>query len=298
MTYDTVPVFNARVVVPRVVRPEFGGDMSQGFVVSRAGRLRYQRFGAGESVFLMHGNGQSAWSWESVAPGLASSFDVIAWDMPGQGDSEQVSGHLTIDDYADCAVDVLDAFGVQQATFVGSSIGGQICASLGARHPSRVASLVFVEANFRPEAWWIQSWQRIESRFAIPVQDMDVLEERFRRPDAALLQRWNVDRSKAGGGVMMSAMWAIREFDMDTALRQVQHRSLVVFGADGPSISATDEFLDALPTAVVRVMENSGHFPMNDEPDELVAAIRDFLQPSNSQGAADVAATVEQRNGS
>src|SRR5262245_21733353 len=112
--------------------------MNEGFAATSVGRIHYQRAGSGPVLLQMHGNGQSAWSWEDVMPALAASFDVVAWDMPGQGDSEPLPRHLTIDDYADCAVGVLDAIDVDRATVAGSSIGGQICASLGARHADRV----------------------------------------------------------------------------------------------------------------------------------------------------------------
>jgi pimeloyl-ACP methyl ester carboxylesterase len=252
--------------------------MNEGFASTSVGRVHYQRAGSGDPLLLMHGNGQSAWSWEDVVPALAESFDVIAWDMPGQGDSEQLPRHLTIDDYADAAVAVLDAAGVTRATAAGSSIGGQICASLGARHGDRFEHLIYVETNFRPESWWAEHWTTIEERFAVPVQDMEVLRERFREPTPATLQRWNIDRCKAGGRTMMSAMWAIREFDMAAALQASTTKSSMLFGANGPTIGAREEFEAAVPGAAVEVLDQSGHFPMSDQPEEFIAAVQTFCK--------------------
>ena len=255
-----------------------GVGVQEGFVTTSVGKVHYVRDGSGEPLVLLHGNGQSVWSWEEVLPDLAQSFDTIAWDMPGQGDSEVLTRHLTIDDYADVVVELLDGLGLQQANVAGSSVGGQICASLGARHADRLIRLLFVESNYRPESWWRDNWVNIERRFAVPTQSMEELKERFRAPDEHLLERWNFDRNKAGGRTMMSAMWAIREFDMAGALQQVTTPSLLLFGAKGPAIGGKAEFTASLPEAAIVVLAESGHFPPNDEPAEFVTAIKQYCK--------------------
>ena len=252
--------------------------MQEGFVTTSVGRVHYVRDGSGEPLFLMHGNGQSVFAWEEVLPSLSQNFDCIAWDMPGQGDSEVITRHLTIEDYADVAVEVLNGVGVTEANVLGSSVGGQICAALGAHHADSLMRLVFLETNYRPEAWWKENWINIERRFAIATSTLEQLKERFRAPDEKLLERWNFDRNKAGSRTMMSAMWAIREFDMATALKSVTTPSLLLFGEKGPAIHGREDFTASLPAAEVDTLAESGHFPPNDEPAEFVAALERYFK--------------------
>ncbi|RAT97024.1 alpha/beta fold hydrolase [Brevibacillus sp. Leaf182] len=57
----------------------------------------------------------------------------------------------TFEDMADDAVHVLDAFGVQQAHFVGMSMGGMLTQMIALRHPERVQTITLhATSNFAP----------------------------------------------------------------------------------------------------------------------------------------------------
>lgn len=265
--------------------PEGAAAMREGFVPSSTGRIHYVRSGDGEPLVLLHGNGQSSRCWDDVLPALAGAHDVIAWDMPGHGDSDAPAHHLAIEDYADVLLEVLGSLGVVRASVVGSSIGGQIAAAFAARHGDRIDRVVFVDTNFRSQEWWAQAWPIVEQRFAIPVQDMRALGEVLQHPTPARLDRWNIDRCKAGGRQMMSAMWAIREFDMAAALAGIRAPVLLLFGALGPTVDATAAFRAALPGDVaVSVLRESGHFPMHDQPKDFAAAVLAFTGEHASSG--------------
>ena len=53
--------------------------------------LSYTRTGAGEPLVLLHGIGMSRQVWNPLLPALAQSFDVIAVDLPGFGESSTVT---------------------------------------------------------------------------------------------------------------------------------------------------------------------------------------------------------------
>ncbi|MPZ88462.1 MAG: alpha/beta fold hydrolase [Nitriliruptorales bacterium] len=250
--------------------------MREGFVETRAGRVHYERGGEGTPLVLLHSNGNSLHEYAPAIPQLAQSFDVIGWDMPGQGDSAPLCNHLTIDDYGDCVVDLLDGLGLARATILGASVGGTINASLGARRADRVTALVFVETQFRTAEWWQQMWTHVERLFAVPAQSPEQVAARFRRVTPELVERLNLDRHKAGGRSMMSVMWAIREFDMAGMVAQINAPSLLLYGSDGPTIQVAEAFQQALPIASMAVIDGCGHFPMLDEPDEFVSVVRAF----------------------
>ncbi|MEO0880012.1 MAG: alpha/beta fold hydrolase BchO [Pseudomonadota bacterium] len=48
-------------------------------------RWHVQRMGAGPRVLLIHGTGAATHSWAGLAPILARSFEVCAFDLPGHG---------------------------------------------------------------------------------------------------------------------------------------------------------------------------------------------------------------------
>ncbi|RCV55012.1 alpha/beta fold hydrolase [Marinitenerispora sediminis] len=56
---------------------------------SESGVVRWDRFGQGDPVVLLHGTPFSSVVWRDVARGLAADHEVFVWDMPGYGTSEK-----------------------------------------------------------------------------------------------------------------------------------------------------------------------------------------------------------------
>ncbi|MPZ74501.1 MAG: alpha/beta fold hydrolase [Nitriliruptorales bacterium] len=248
----------------------------EGFVRTGAGRVHYVRDGQGPGLLLLHSNGNSLHEYDAVRERLASDFDLILWDMPGQGDSDPLSRHLSIDDYGDAVVDLLNDLDIPGAFVMGASVGGCIAASLGARHGDRLTGVGIIESQFRPAAWWADGWLGIERLFSTPLQTLDQVRARFHGAPPELVERVNLDRHKAGGRAMMSAMWAIREFDMMAAVPAITTPALLLFGTAGPTIETAPLMHAALPGASYEVIEGAGHFPMVDHPDEFVTVVRRF----------------------
>jgi pimeloyl-ACP methyl ester carboxylesterase len=249
---------------------------NEGMVTTSAGRVHYVRDGDGPPLLLLHSNGNSFHEYDLVADRLAVNFDLIRWDMPGQADSGPLDRHLTIEEYAAAAVELLDGLGVEGGTVMGASVGGCIAAALGARHGDRLNAVGIIESQWRDAAWWAQAWPGIERLFAIPQQTAEQVAARFHNAPPELVERINIDRAKAGGRAMMSAMWAIREFDMIGTVPAISTPALLLFGTAGPTYEVAEGFRNALPHATFEVIEGAGHFPMVDHPDEFIDIVSRF----------------------
>ncbi|WP_280233863.1 alpha/beta fold hydrolase [Nocardia cyriacigeorgica] len=98
--------------------------------------LRHDRYGAGEPLVLVHGVGSRRQVWEPIVPTLAESFEVIAVDLPGFGESEPLP-RTTVATLADALADFLAAEGIERPHLAGNSMGGGISLELGARGLAR-----------------------------------------------------------------------------------------------------------------------------------------------------------------
>ncbi|XWX03609.1 alpha/beta hydrolase [Aggregatilineales bacterium SYSU G02658] len=95
----------------------------------------------GVPVLFIHGNASSATFWEETMLALPAGYRAIAYDQRSYGgadpafkvDATQGMGH-----FADDAVALLDAFGIEQAHVVGHSMGGSVIFEILMRHPQRV----------------------------------------------------------------------------------------------------------------------------------------------------------------
>ena len=79
---------------------------------------------------------------EDFLAALKGSFDIVAYDQRGIGDSTDVPGPFTIAELAQDAGAVLDAVGWDSAHVFGISMGGMVAQELVINHPARVRRLV------------------------------------------------------------------------------------------------------------------------------------------------------------
>ncbi|MBO9377146.1 alpha/beta fold hydrolase [Sphingomonas histidinilytica] len=245
------------------------------FVQLDGERLHYLEAGAGEGapLVLLHTGGASAHEFEDVVPLLADRHRVIAWDMPGHGDSDPLWRQRSIERYADDLRAFLDALGIERAILVGVSIGGYIAMDFARRWPERVARAVLAESPLRSPAWYAENWPAFEAMCAIPTTSFDDAARRFRALTPAQHQRWNIDRNKAGSWTVVSIAWSVRDFDAQAALAALHVPLTIVMGAAGPTVQELDRWKAIQPDARYEELGGCGHFVMIDAPAAFAAAI-------------------------
>lgn len=97
--------------------------------------------GQGETVVLVHGLFDSAYTWRSVAPHIP--YPVIALDLPGFGMS-QVPREGNVSLYAEAVSQALASEGIDEFHLVGHSFGGAVASEISEQQGERVLSLFLV----------------------------------------------------------------------------------------------------------------------------------------------------------
>jgi 3-oxoadipate enol-lactonase len=95
-----------------------------------------------EPILLIMGLAGSSQMWWRLLPHLVARHRAITFDNRGTGDSDGVSGPLTMADLVADALAVLDAAGEERAHVIGVSMGGMVAQHLALDHRERVRSLV------------------------------------------------------------------------------------------------------------------------------------------------------------
>lgn len=119
-----------------------------------AGALSYRVAGTGSNLLLVAGlNGQARF-WDAVAPDLARSATVAAFDQRGCGATPDDGAEWSIETLARDAADVAEAaFGSAPYTVIGHSTGGAIAQCMAATWPDRVAGAVLSGTWIRADAY-------------------------------------------------------------------------------------------------------------------------------------------------
>ena len=109
-------------------------------------RLRVARLGGGDPIVLLHGYPENLQVFSTLAPRLAATHEVIAFDWPGMGRSEEWPGGTTPWHQAERLRALLDAWNLGPVTLVGMDMGGQPALVLAAEHPHHVRRLVVLNS--------------------------------------------------------------------------------------------------------------------------------------------------------
>ena len=125
-------------------------------------QLRVSRLGQGEAVVLLHGYPDNLQVFSGISPGLAADKQVIAFDWPGQGDSEEWPGGATPVVLAKRLLTLLDNWGLDKIHLIGQDMGGQPALVFAAAYPDRIHSLVVMNclAGGEVDTSWEIKWLR------------------------------------------------------------------------------------------------------------------------------------------
>jgi pimeloyl-ACP methyl ester carboxylesterase len=113
--------------------------------------IHYSDNGGGLPVVLIHAFANDGTLWKPQIDLLAHRFRIITPDLRGFGGSMPADGRaISMDQYADDVVDVLDHLQITRAVVGGISLGGYVALSMALRHADRVCGLIL--ANTRAGA--------------------------------------------------------------------------------------------------------------------------------------------------
>lgn len=130
--------------VPPAEGDEDAGPKTQTIEV-KGRAIRYLKQGdGGTPLVLVHGFGGDLNNWLFNQESLAAKRTVIAFDLPGHGQSSKQVGNATLGEFAQVLHDVMDALSVPKAHLAGHSMGGAIALEFALAHPGRVASLTLI----------------------------------------------------------------------------------------------------------------------------------------------------------
>lgn len=130
--------------------------MAGGHWQPQSGRLKISRRGGhtdnAAPIVLIHGFTADSMNWAPMEQVMAGRREVIRIDLPSHGDSPR----KTVARFEDLVAPVLEAFDALELTdgahLVGHSLGGAVAATLAARRPTDVKSLMLIApAGLGPE---------------------------------------------------------------------------------------------------------------------------------------------------
>jgi pimeloyl-ACP methyl ester carboxylesterase len=290
----------------------FTDTFTSRYVVAGEVRLHAVVGGGGPPLLLVHGWPENWYAWRLIMPALARDFEVIAVDQRGIGLSDKPRSGYDAGTLAGDLVALMDALGHERFAVVGHDTGYIICYALAADHPDRVDRVALAEIPgppgvspspplFAPEPVNNRVWHIPFNR----VND-ELTEQLVRgREDVFFGYEFAIQGGKNGLPDDVQRYYFDLFSDPDalrgsfglyrawgTTLAQNEQRKsrpltmpvLGIGGAESWGERAGDGMKPAADDVQSVVIPDTGHWVAEQAPEEMLAALTEFLAPYRENG--------------
>jgi pimeloyl-ACP methyl ester carboxylesterase len=244
--------------------------------------MYYETHGTGRPLVLLHGALSAiGTSFGAVLPGLAKNRRVIAVELQAHGRTADVDRPLTVGQFADDAVALLEHLGVEQADFLGYSMGAEVALEVATRYPERVGRLVLATIAYtldgvhpglldgieqlRPEHMYGSPFHDEYVRIAPDPEQWATLVEKVKEFDRNLPQ-WPAEAVRS---LAAPTMLVFGDSDMVRPEHAVEMFRLLGGGVAGDVVG--------LPSCQLAVLPGTTHVGLMQRADWLVPMVRSFL---------------------
>jgi 2-hydroxy-6-oxonona-2,4-dienedioate hydrolase len=262
----------------------------------KGNRTRVIEAGSGPAVLFLHGlSGHAEGFSRNVVP-FSAHFRACAVDMLGHGLTAKPSVSYDIPTLARHVLDLMDVLGVQRTSFVGQSLGGWVACWIAIEQPERVDKLVLATgAGLQPTpdegtSTVASRVQRVtQAALAAPTRESvrQRLEWLMYRPEQVTEELVDVRYR-----VYVEAREMLQKVVDDTTHRTQQYLltperleritapTLVYWTRHNPTTAwqTAQKAARLMPNATFEVMEDAGHWPMFEQPDEFNTRAIAFLR--------------------
>lgn len=228
--------------------------------------VRYLESGSGEPLVWLHGGfGLHPSAGTDL---LATSFRVIAVEMPGFGSSAGSDSATSFDDLGEQVAAAIEGLGLARYVLHGTSFGGAVALHMALNHPERVVSLILESpVAFRPDGWTPPDLETIRRGL-------------MRHPERARGVKIPPDLQQRQRAFVNRLSLAVDRAALSTRLHELRIPLLVMFGEYDvlapPALAGM--YCENAPECSSVLISDAAHAISTDQPEVYADTIRKFTE--------------------
>lgn len=240
----------------------------------------YQRQGSGKTILLLHGWADRLETFQLIAPELAKTYEVIALDLPGFGQTQAPSAVWNLDDYAKFLQAFLTKLNIKSVyAVIGHSNGGALAIRALATEQLFTDKLVLLAAS------GVRDTGKLKRGATKAVAKTGKVMT-FWLPKTT---RQKLQKKLYGtvGSDMLVAPHLQETFkltvrqDVQKDASKIAAPTLLIYGSEDkatPLVSIGARFQKLIPNARLEVIAGADHFVHQTETPQVNKLIQEFLQ--------------------
>ena len=264
-------------------------------------RYHYLDEGSGEVLLMVHGNPTWSFYYRNLVLYLRGQYRVIVPDHIGCGYSDKPQDYnYTLQKHIDNLTTLINSLELKNITIFMHDWGGPISMGYAVGKPENVKQFII----FNTAAFWFPeipfSLRILKNSFigSLVVKHLNLFvwsgilmgsrKPMNRKVRSGYLSPYNSVKNRVAVLEFIKDIPLTRNHEsysllkaIETKLaRLVNHKSLIIWGAKDPIFTMTflHEWERYLPSASVKIIEDAGHYVVEDGFDQIIQYVNDFLK--------------------
>ena len=273
------------------------GGLEQHSINVNGLRIEYLEGGKGDALVLLHGFGANKDNWTRFGKYITPHFRVIAPDLPGFGESSSnPDADYTISAQAERVNAFVQALGIKSFHLCGSSMGGSIAGAYASTYPKELKSLLLIAPGGVASSEPSEMFQRLKEGKPNPLiaktaEDYEQLLDFvfvkrpfIPRPIKKYFIQEAIKHQPLNSKIFKQIAGSRDVPPLEVLVKGLPVPTLIIWGTHDRVLHVSGaKILEAvMPNAKAEVMDNIGHLPMIEKPEETAKLYLNFLEQRKS----------------
>lgn len=244
---------------------------------------RGEQNGGDTLVVLLHGWGSNIKLFDNLLNVVSQKYPVVALDMPGFGQSQEMNEPWDVGMYTDFVVKFIDGFGFKKIILLGHSFGGRVIIKMLTQReiPFEVPKIIMVDsAGIKPKKTLKQKIRQRVYKIGKWFYNLSLVKKIS--PDG--LNKW---RKKFGSAdyndaseIMKTTLVKVVNEDLTDYISQIKAEALLVWGENDTATPLSDGQLmeKLIKGSGLVTLKNAGHYSFLEQQFTFNKVIKSFLK--------------------
>ncbi len=249
--------------------------------------IHYTIKGKGSCIVLLHGFLLGSYIWIDLVPILSEKNKVIIIDLPGHGKSGCIAETHTMELMAEVVNSILEKNNIEQASFIGHSMGGYISLAFAEKYKSKIKTLVLLNSTTKDDS----PERKINRERAIKIIKHNkeafinmaitsLFPEKNKKQFISEIELFTKEALHFPTKGIIAAIKGMKNrIDRTSVLKSFKGKKYLICGENDPIVPFSEVKKIAIKSNTTLKNVESGHMSVNENIDEIIKIMHfiDFL---------------------